>query len=96
MCWHGDGKGFACSYSDGSIVHWNRKSDTKPEKIAFPHGKLLTLIILLRLSYVWGEKQPCLCMLSSFSWDSTHKLTMQLETVGLLSHIRVRQLSLNR
>ena len=26
----------------------------------------------------------------------THKLSMQLETVGLLSHIRVGQLSLNR
>jgi len=40
MCWYGNGKGFGCSYSDGSIVYWNSKVETKPEKITFPHGKL--------------------------------------------------------
>ena len=39
VCWLGNGKNFATSYSDGSIAVWYAKIDNRPEKIFFLHGK---------------------------------------------------------
>ena len=39
MCWLGNGKSFASSYSDGCVALWNpAKPGNKPEKTIFPHG----------------------------------------------------------
>jgi len=39
VCWVHAGRQVACSYSDGNIVLWSMKNETKPEKIFTPHGK---------------------------------------------------------
>ena len=85
MCCHGDGKGFSCSYSDGSVVNWSRKSETKPEKIFFPHGELLRAIIaLFRLSYAWGEETVLFCVCSVIGMVlSTFKLSKELTAIEL-------------
>ena len=38
VCWHGSGKLFACSYSDGNIAIFNIKNEAKPDKVITPHG----------------------------------------------------------
>lgn len=40
VSWLGNGKVFGSSYSDGSIAIWNPRSDSRPEKVFFPHGEL--------------------------------------------------------
>ena len=50
MNWLGNGKAFACSYSDGSIVMWSPKCETKPEKIFYVHGELFFYQLALTVS----------------------------------------------
>lgn len=38
VSWHGNGKQFACAYSNGNIVIFNVKYDDKPERVIAPHG----------------------------------------------------------
>ena len=41
VCWQGNGRYFACSYSNGCVVVWNVKTEHKPEKIMYIHGMLM-------------------------------------------------------
>ena len=41
VTWNSSGKQFAGGYSDGSIAIFNTKIDSKPEKVFYPHGKLI-------------------------------------------------------
>ena len=51
-CWLGNGRCFVCTYSNGCIVQWNIKMDSKPEKIFFIHG----MQHIIKLPYLLEQK----------------------------------------
>eukprot|EP00731_Ephydatia_muelleri_P032242 Em0023g749a len=60
VSWSGNGRTFACSYSDGRIVMWNSKNDAKPEKNYKVHENVKTVtpqkpIFKLQLVYTEGN-----------------------------------------